>query len=294
MTFSVMGYDPVNGDVGAVVSTKVLAVGSRVPYMEAGTGGVCTQSTTNATLGPMILDMLRAGKAPQEALDAALATDNGRDQRQVMVVDTRGRIAAWTGLTNKLYRGHEIAENMVAFGNIIVDHNVLNQAVRAYAETKGELRDKLLAAYRAGQDAGGDASGVQSAVLRVSRINVFPFVDLRIDDHHCPVDELHRLAKLSEQSLAPRLPQLVLSAPSSGVAGKAVDFRVTDGDAPVAAVAITANGRYCGLTDTEGRLSTTLTEPGDYYVAAAQPPTSTRAALTYQFAPAVKWLHVTG
>jgi uncharacterized Ntn-hydrolase superfamily protein len=294
MTFSVMGYDPVNGDVGAVVSTNVLAVGSRVPNAEAGVGGVCTQATTNASLGPMLMGMLRAGMAPQQALDAALATDNGRDQRQVMVVDTRGRIAAWTGLNNKVYRGHRIAENMVAFGNIIVGEEVLTEAVRAYAETRGELRDRLMAAYKAGQDAGGDATGVQSAVLKISRINAYPFIDLRVDNHASPIDELHRLVTISEQTLAPRLPQLVLQTPPSAAAGTPVELRVTDGERPVAAIAITANGRYCGMTDGDGRLATMLPGPGDYYLAAAQPPTSTLAAATYQYAPAVRWLQVAG
>lgn len=292
MTFSVIGYDPTNGDVGVVVSTKVLAVGSRVPYAEAGVGAVATQSTTNATLGPMILGMLREGKSPQEALDAALATDAGRDQRQVIVVDPRSRIAAWTGENCKEWRGHLIDENVCAFGNIIVGEQVIIDAVAAFKNTQGELRDKLLAAYRAGQDAGGDANGVQSAVLRISRINCFPFVDLRIDDHECPVDELHRLAKLSEQTLAPRLPQLTLDAPESAGTSENFQMSVTDGSRPVAGIAITANGKLIGATDQFGQVRVLMPRAGEYYLAAAQPPSSTFAANTYQYTPAVRWLTI--
>ena len=292
MTFSIVGYDPDTGDLGIVVSTARLAVGSRVPWLEAGVGAVATQSVTNASFGPMILRLLRDGTPPDAALAAAVATDPGRAQRQVAVIDVRGRTATWTGEECKDWRGHRCADHVVAAGNILVGEEVLTESLRAYAATGGELRDRLLAAYRAGQDAGGDRGGVQSAALRVERINVFPFIDLRVDDHPSPVDELERLAGLVE-AIAPRLPRLRLTAPTTAVAAIPFDLLVEDDAGPVAGMALTADGLPLGTTDGAGRLRATLAAPGDHYLAAAEPPTPNRAPIGYRYAPSVAWVTVT-
>jgi len=292
VTFSVIGYDPKNGDAGMVISTWALAVGSRVPNAEAGVGAVASQANTNASLGPQVMELLRAGRSPRGAVEAALTTDGARDQRQVVAVDTRGRVFAWTGATTKPWSGHLIAENVATFGNLIVGERVLTDAMAAYQSNSGELRDRLLAAYRAGQAAGGDAQGVQSAVLFISRINAFPFIDLRVDDHPSPVDELHRLAALAERSIAPRLPQLEIETPDGIEAGKSTAFRVKAEGRPISNIVVRANGVYLGKTGPDGRLETAFRDDGDYYLVAAQPPTSTRAAASYQFIPAVRWVRV--
>lgn len=292
MTFSVIGYDPRNGDTGMVISTWALAVGSRVPNAEAGVGAVATQANTNASLGPRVLDLLRAGRSPRDAVETVLESDSARDQRQVVAVDTHGEVFAWTGATTKPWSGHHIAENVATFGNLIVGEQVLTDAMAAYQSTEGELRDRLLAAYRAGQAAGGDAQGVQSVAFYVARINSYPFIDLRVDDHPAPIDELHRLAALAERSIAPRLPQLELEAPSAIKPGEPVLVRVTRDGQPVPAIAIQANGAHRGLTEADGTLAFTPVTAGDIYLIAAQPPTATRAAASYQFVPAVRWLHV--
>jgi uncharacterized Ntn-hydrolase superfamily protein len=292
VTFSVIGYDPRNGDTGMVISTWALAVGSRVPNAEAGVGAVATQANTNASLGPRVLDLLRRGRSPQEAVETALESDAARDQRQVVAVDTHGDVFAWTGATTKPWSGHLIAENVATFGNLIVGEQVLTDAMAAYQSTEGELRDRLLAAYRAGQAAGGDAQGVQSAVLYVARINAFPFIDLRVDDHPAPIDELHRLAQLAERSVAPRRPQLELDAPTVATNGQPVTVRVTCGGQPVPTIAVQANGEHRGFTDADGTLAFTPATAGDIYLVAAQPPTANRAAASYQFIPAVRWLRV--
>lgn len=292
MTFSVVGYDPKNGDVGMVISTWALAVGSRVPNAAAGVGAVATQANTNASLGPRVLDLLRQGRSPRAAVETALEGDSARDQRQVVAVDTYGDVFAWTGATTKPWSGHLIAENVATFGNLIVGEQVLTDAMTAYQATEGELRDRLLAAYRAGQAAGGDAQGVQSAVLYIARINTYPFIDLRVDDHPAPIDELHRLAGLAERSIAPRLPQLDIDAPVVSKVSEPVTVRVTCSGRPVPAIAIQANGVHVGLTAAAGTLAFNPTVAGDVYLIAAQPPTATRAAASYQFIPAVRWLRV--
>ena len=292
MTFSVMGYDPNNGDIGMVISTWALAVGSRVPNVEAGTGAVASQANTNASLGPYVMDKLRAGHSPREAVEAALETDSARDQRQVVAINVKGEAFAWTGATTKPWAGHRIVENFVAFGNLLVGEQVLADALDAYESTSGELRDRLMAAYRAGQAAGGDAQGVQSAVLRVARLNAYPFIDLRVDDHPSPIDELHRLAELAERTIAPRLPQLELVAPDVIRLGQPLTVRVSLDGVPVSSIAISANRAFQGLTDAGGELPVVFEDPADYYVVAAQSPTANRAAASYQFAPAVTWVRV--
>jgi uncharacterized Ntn-hydrolase superfamily protein len=292
MTFSVIGYDPTNGDVGMVISTWALAVGSRVPNAEAGVGAVATQANTNASLGPRIIELLRSGRSPRDAVEATLASDSARDQRQVVAVDTRGQVYAWTGATTKPWSGHQIEENVAAFGNLIVSERVLTDALSAYQMTSGELRDRLLAAYLAGQAAGGDAQGVQSAVLFISRINAYPFIDLRVDDHPAPIDELHRLATLAEQSIAPRLPQLEIELPERIEPGQLTSVRVSAAGQPISNIVITANHAFRGLTDADGALHLIFSDVGDYYLIAAQPPTSTRAAASYQFVPVVRWVRI--
>jgi len=292
VTFSVIGYDPRSGDAGMVISTWALAVGSRVPTTEAGVGAVATQANTNASLGPSVLDLLRQGRSPRDAVETALDGDSARDQRQVVAVDTHGDVFAWTGATTKPWSGHLIAENVATFGNLIVGEQVLTDAMTAYQTTEGELRDRLLAAYRAGQAAGGDAQGVQSAVLYIARINTYPFIDLRVDDHPAPIDELHRLAALAERSIAPRLPQLELDAPNSSRTGATVTVRVVCDGQPIPTIAIQANGVHRGLTAADGTLAFIPATAGDIYLIAAQTPTATRAAASYQFIPAVRWLRV--
>lgn len=292
MTFSIVAYDPGTGDLGVVVNTARLAVGARVPFVDAEVGAVATQSITNSSLGPWILDQMRRGATPEEAVQVAVASDPGRAERQLLVVDTRGRTAAWTGERCKPWSGHLTRPNVVVGGNILVGADVLTESLRAFESTQGELRDRLLAAYRAGQDAGGDRGGVQSAALLIARINVFPFIDLRVDDHSCPVDELDRIARLAEE-LAPRLPGLSLSAPASVAASEALEIRVTSDGEPVGGIQVTANGRFLGETDEDGQLVARVGDPGDYYLAAAEAPTPTRAPASYRFKPAVAWVRVT-
>ncbi len=287
-----MGYDPANGDVGLVVSTWALAVGSRVPNVEAGTGVVASQANTNAGLGPMVMASLRSGCTPQNAVETALSSDSARDQRQVVAMNVKGEGFAWTGQTTKPWSGHIVAKNVVVFGNLIVGPDVLDDALEAFKQTEGELRDRLMAAYRAGQAAGGDAQGVQSAVLKIARLGVYPFIDLRVDDHPCPIDELHRLADLAERSIAPRLSQLMLQVEVEVRAGLATTIRVTCEGTPVGNIAISANRAYLGMTEGDGMLTIALHAPGDYYVTATQPPTSNLAAASYQYAPAVAWMQV--
>jgi hypothetical protein len=133
---------------------------------------------------------------------------------------------------------------------------------------------------------------VQSAVLKIARLETFPFIDLRVDDHPSPIDELHRLAALAERSVAPRLPRLKLDLLDQARVGQPVSFRVSNDGQPVSNIAISVDGAFSGLTGSQGELRLLFVEAGDYYVAAAQPPTATRAAASYQYVPAVRWVRV--
>ena len=169
MTFSIVGYDPANGDLGVIVASKFPCVGAVVPWAKAGVGAVATQSWANTAFGPEGLDMMAAGATAQEALDRLVAGDDGRDDRQVGVVDARGGSASFTGATCMTWAGGIAGDPFAAQGNILAGEDVVGELARAFAQTEGDLCDRLLAALVAGDAAGGDRRGRQSAALLVVR-----------------------------------------------------------------------------------------------------------------------------
>ena len=205
-TFSIVASDPVNGDIGVAVASKVLACGAHVPYAEEGVGAVATQSITNHTYGPNGLKLLKRRFSPSEVVKRLVKRDPFRDLRQVGIVDARGRAVAFTGKKCFSFAGHHVGKGYAVSGNTLKSENVLSAMAKAYEKKKGELAGRLLAALEAGEKAGGDARGKQSAALLVVKQwpgfpewKPFFYINLRVDDHVAPVQELARLYHLVQE-----------------------------------------------------------------------------------------------
>lgn len=204
-TFSIVGYDPVNQDWGVAVASKYFSVGAVVPWAEAGTGAVATQANVNVGYGPRGLELLRQGLEAKDVLAKLLAEDafEGKDGRQVAIIDRHGNIAAFTGPKAPEWAGDRQGKTWSAQGNILVGPQVIEAMGRAFESTSGELAEKLFAALKAGDDAGGDRRGRQSASLLVVRrgggrnINNDRYVYLNVDDNPQPIPELRRLLDIN-------------------------------------------------------------------------------------------------
>jgi uncharacterized Ntn-hydrolase superfamily protein len=204
MTYSIVARDPITGELGVAVQTRWLAVGSGVPWVEPGVGAVATQSFVEEAYGPRLLERLRAGRAPDEALAALLAADPAADTRQVGVVDGLGRAAAHTGARCVAEASHLIREGLACQANMMERPTVPAAMAAAYdtaAAAAEDLADRLMAALRAAEAEGGDIRGRQSAAVVVSGRPGDPAwrrrFDLRVDDHAAPLDELARLLRLA-------------------------------------------------------------------------------------------------
>jgi len=201
-TFSIVAHDPESGEMGVAVQSHWFSVGSVVAWTEAGVGAVATQSLVEASYGPLGLTLMRAGKSPAEALAALLAADEGRELRQVAMVDVEGRVATHTGARCIADAGHETGEGFSVQANMMTSPDVWPAMARAYREAEGDLAERMLAALEAGQTAGGDIRGKQSAAIRVTkpvssgRPWVDTVMDLRVEDHPEPIGELGRLVGL--------------------------------------------------------------------------------------------------
>ena len=209
-TFSIVGFDPKTGDLGVAVASRFLAVGAVVPWAEAGAGAVATQAYANVAFGPDGLKALREGKSADQALNALIDADKGRERRQAGVVDAEGRAATFTGSKCFAWAGGKTGKHWAAQGNILAGPEVVDAMGKAFEAAEGELAERLLAALRAGEKAGGDKRGKQSAALSVVRKKGGflqgndRYVDLRVDDHKDPVKELARLLSLHRQVFGQR------------------------------------------------------------------------------------------
>lgn len=203
-TFSIVAYDSTTQELGVAVQSRAFSVGMAVPWAEAGVGGIATQASTNETFGPAGLSLLRSGKPAPEVLRALLAADSGSAHRQLGIVDSRGRSANFTGKLCSDWAGGVTGPGYAIQGNILAGEAVVKGMERAYLETKGELAERLLAALVAGQAAGGDKRGMESAAIVVVRpSDAYPeyrtrYVDLRVEDHKDPINELIRVYRLLE------------------------------------------------------------------------------------------------
>jgi uncharacterized Ntn-hydrolase superfamily protein len=198
-TFSIVAYDPETGDLGVAVQSRFFAVGAVVPWAKAGVGAIATQSYANTSYGPKALELLASGKSPAEVMEMLTEGDPGKAQRQVGIVDAKGRSATFTGAECLAWAGGVADGHFAAQGNILTGEAVATEMARVFKETKGLLGDRLLAALDAGQAAGGDSRGMQSAALLIVRekggYGGFNdrWCDLRVDDAPNPFVELRRL-----------------------------------------------------------------------------------------------------
>lgn len=205
-TFSIVAYDAQTQELGVAVQSRAFSVGAGVPWAEAGAGAIATQASTNESFGPRGLAMLREGYSAREVLDMLLASDPGRENRQVGIVDALGRAASHTGGSCLAWAGDTTAAGLSVQGNILAGPDVISEMVRAFSATEGELAEKLIAALHAAQAAGGDRRGQQSAALLVVRPSRFypeyrtRYIELRIEDHPDPINELERVFRLHQAS----------------------------------------------------------------------------------------------
>ncbi len=220
MTFSIVGYDPTNGDLGIAVASKFIAVGAVVPYAKAGVGAVATQAWANTDFGPDGLDRMGHGASATEALAALVDGDDGREDRQAGLVDARGVPATFTGTKCVDWAGGRTGERVAVQGNILTGPDVVDEAFRAFETTEGDLCDRLVAALLAGDAAGGDRRGRQGAALLVVRegggyeARNDRYIDLRVDDHPDAPNELARVFRVWDEFVLVRDDPALESTPA--------------------------------------------------------------------------------
>ncbi len=200
MTWSLIARDPATGAFAIAVATKNFAVGCRVPFIAPGIGAVATQALVNPFYGVNGVKLLREGKSAAEIVKTLTAADEGRDQRQLHVMDAAGRIAAHTGKACVDWCGHTAGEGFSVAGNMLAGPAVIAETAKAYAANAAlPFPRRLIAALKAGEAAGGDKRGKQSAALVIYGEEAWPDLDLRVDDHADPLAELERLEKVSRE-----------------------------------------------------------------------------------------------
>jgi uncharacterized Ntn-hydrolase superfamily protein len=198
-TFSIVAYDPAENAWGVAVASKFLAAAALVSWAKAGVGAVATQSHVNVRYGEDGLALLESGKSASETLAVLLQNDDLRERRQVGIVDAQGNVAAHTGKGCSAYAGHKLGTHFSVQGNILTGADVLDAMADAFVSQSGELADRLVAALRAGEGAGGDKRGKQSAGVMVVKPNGGyggnndRYLDLRVDDDEQPVRKLRQL-----------------------------------------------------------------------------------------------------
>ena len=208
-TFSIVAFERETRTWGVAVHSKFIAVGAVVPHAEAGAGAVATQAYANAQYGPDALALLRQGTSAADVVRRLTGADTGRDERQLGVVDARGGAAAFTGTKCSEWAGHEVGEGFACQGNILFGPEVVRAMARSYESTPGDILDRMLAALAAGQREGGDRRGMQSAAILAVRAGAGyggsdRWVDVRVDDHLSPIEELRRVFRLYDLTMLSR------------------------------------------------------------------------------------------
>lgn len=198
-TFSIVALDPSTKDLGVAVQSRYFSVGSTVPWAEADIGAIATQSFVNVSYGPRGLQLLREGLNVEEVIGRLTQNDEGKEFRQLGIVDAKGNASAFTGSRCLDWAGSKVGKNYAVQGNILASEDVVNRMVYRFESTQGDLAERLVAALDGGQEAGGDARGRQSAAMLVVRRNRGRagygdrYIDLRVEDHTDPIVELKRL-----------------------------------------------------------------------------------------------------
>jgi uncharacterized Ntn-hydrolase superfamily protein len=204
MTWSIIAREPKTGAFGIAITTKAFAVGARCVFAASGIGAVATQSFTNPMLGTRGLRLLREGVAAPDVLAVLVAADEGRAIRQLHIVDAAGRNGAYTGESCVAWCGHRVGDGVSVAGNMLAGRAVVEETFAHFAEAKdAPFAERLLGALEAGQRAGGDKRGKQSAALVVHSTEDVADIDLRVDDHAEPLVELRRLLTIFNRDVAP-------------------------------------------------------------------------------------------
>lgn len=199
MTWSIVARDPDGDAWGVAVASRFFAVGSLCPHIRPGAGALSTQALINPTYGPRGLDLLAGGMSASETIARLIAGDEGRAARQLHVVDAQGRAAAHTGVDCIGWCGHRGGENLSVAGNMLAGPAVVDASYEMYLKTTGlPFAERLLTAMEAGEAAGGDKRGKQSACLVIHTCEDYPNLSLRADDHADPLAELRRLYRVSQ------------------------------------------------------------------------------------------------
>jgi len=204
MTYSILARDASSGLIGMAVASRFFAVGAVCPWSEGGVGAVMTQALVNPELGPRALQMLRQGHRPQDICDMLVAQDEGRDQRQLHIIDNQGNSAAHSGSECVTWFGHVGDRNLSVAGNMLAGEQVVRASFDSFRENERQpIVERLIAAMLAGEQAGGDKRGRQSIALRIQGPECYPRLDLRVDDHEDPITELKRIYKVARERFIP-------------------------------------------------------------------------------------------
>ena len=200
MTWSIVARDPATGHLGVAVASRFFAVGAIVPHSRGGVGAVATQAFVNPLYGVDGLAALAAGRDPEEIVAELTARDEGRDQRQMHLVDARGRNAAFTGAQCVDWAGHLVEDNVSVAGNMLAGPQIVAETLATYRKAAAKpFVERLLEAMQAGEDAGGDKRGRQSTALVVHRDQDYAWLRLHADDHVDPLAELRRLHAVAKE-----------------------------------------------------------------------------------------------
>jgi uncharacterized Ntn-hydrolase superfamily protein len=201
MTWSIIARDPLTGQIGIAVATRFFAVGALVPHIAPLRGGVATQALVNPYYGIDAVRLLAEGKAPRDIITALIAADEGRESRQLHIMDADGRVAAHTGRECVDWCGHVEGTGFSIAGNMLAGGEVLDDTANAYVVASERLpfAQRLITAMKAGEAVGGDKRGKQSAALLIHGEEEWSSLDLRVDDHADPLAELERLEQVSRE-----------------------------------------------------------------------------------------------
>ena len=202
MTFSLLVRDPATGAFGAAVASKFFAVGALCIHAEGGVGALATQALINPLYATDGMARLRAGEAPAAIVEALTGPDPGRGQRQLHLIDAQGRIAQHTGADCVTWAGHVRGAEISAAGNMLAGPGVVQAMLDGFTRATGTLAERLIAGLQAGEDAGGDKRGRQSAAVKICLADPYPDLDIRADDHPDPLGELRRLHAVSLERFA--------------------------------------------------------------------------------------------
>jgi uncharacterized Ntn-hydrolase superfamily protein len=202
VTWSILARDPATGALGVAVASRFFAVGAICPHVEGRVAALATQALVNPMYAIHAMPRLRVGQAPAAILASLIAPDPGAEQRQFHIIDASGRIAQHTGGDCVPWAGHVASENVSVAGNMLAGEATVRATLQTYLSASGSMGERLLTAMEAGENAGGDKRGKQSAGLKIALADPYPDLDIRADDHPDPLTELRRLLRVSLERFA--------------------------------------------------------------------------------------------